>query len=232
MTTKMAQFHLAFPVRDLEEARAFYVGVVGCEMGRETDRHLDFNMFGHHVVAHIAPPQAASPSEFDGHEVPVPHFGLNLDQDEWSALADRFKQNRANFREYPHVRLEGQVGEHDTMFVYDPSGNALEFKAFRDPSQAFQLDPNEAAHGTPDNKTVIRPMIEAEVFRVCGDVAEELHATGLLDSVKAIELVNALQGCFRISLDGVRSEDLETIEKIVDVVDQRMSASAPSQVAE
>ena len=133
-----SQFHLAFPVRDLEAARAFYLDVIGCRLGRETANHIDFDMFGHHVVAHLVPEvQKAAPSEFDGHEVPVPHFGLNLDHEDWQELADRLKRSPCHFREYPHVRMVGQVGEHDTLFVYDPSGNALEFKAFKDPSRLF-----------------------------------------------------------------------------------------------
>jgi extradiol dioxygenase family protein len=144
----MAQFHLAFPVRDLEEARAFYKNLIGCSEGRATWNHVDFNMFGHHVVAHLAPNGAgdAIPSEFDGREVPVPHFGLNLEWTEWEQLAKRLETGGANFRDRPHVRLEGKIGEHATLFVYDPSGNALEFKAFRDPTQCFQIDPADLEH--------------------------------------------------------------------------------------
>jgi hypothetical protein len=150
--TAVAQFHLAFPVRDLDEARKFYLGLIGCIEGRATWNHVDFNMFGHHVVAHLAPdgPGKAIPSEFDGREVPVPHFGLNLEWAEWEGLAARLKAGGANFRDPPHIRLRGKVGEHGSMFVYDPSGNALEFKAFRDPRQCFEIDPAEveaeAAH--------------------------------------------------------------------------------------
>ena len=143
----IAQFYLAFPVRDLEEARGFYLGLIGCTEGRATWNHVDFNMFGHHVVAHLAVdgPGKAIPSEFDGREVPVPHFGLNLEWTEWESLAERLKTGGANFRDPPHIRLRGKVGEHGSLFVYDPSGNALEFKAFRDPTQCFQLDPEEVA---------------------------------------------------------------------------------------
>jgi uncharacterized protein len=216
MTT--AQFHLAFPVRSLEEARIFYLEAIGCTMGREDQNHLDFNMFGHHVVAHIAPEQnALGRSQFDGHEVPIPHFGLNLEADAWAELAARLKRNRANFREYPHVRMAGQVGEHDTMFVYDPSGNALEFKSFRDPLHVFTIDPNQP-HTTPDERTVIRPMIEAEVFRTCGAVQEDLVAAGLLDSLKAFELVASLKRAFRIELDDVTMQDLSSITSIVETI--------------
>lgn len=148
-----AQFHLAFPVRDLQEARAFYVGVIGCAEGRSDVNHVDFNMFGHHVVAHIAPENQGDEaiSKFDGRDVPIPHFGLNLEWDEWEQLAERLQQSGARFRDLPHVRLKGRVGEHASLFVYDPSGNALEFKAFRDPSQVFTRDPldESPAPGAP-----------------------------------------------------------------------------------
>lgn len=138
-----AQFHLAFPVRDLQEARSFYIDVIGCTEGRATSNHVDFNMFGHHVVAHVAPenPDKETISQFDGRDVPIPHFGLNLAWDEWEQLAERLEQSGARFRDLPHIRLKGRVGEHASLFVYDPSGNALEFKAFRDPSQVFSRDP-------------------------------------------------------------------------------------------
>lgn len=152
-----AQFHLAFPVRDLQEARAFYVGVIGCTEGREDINHVDFNMFGHHVVAHIAPasPDHEMISKFDGRDVPIPHFGLNLEWDEWEQLAERLRQSGARFRDPPHVRLQGRVGEHASLFVYDPSGNALEFKAFRDPSKVFALDPLDG-EPAPENPTAKR----------------------------------------------------------------------------
>jgi extradiol dioxygenase family protein len=145
----VAQFHLAFPVCDLAEARAFYLNVIGCSEGRSTSNHVDFNMFGHHVVAHLinGGPAAPTASEFDGREVPVPHFGLNLSWSEWEALAARLERAGARFRDPPHVRLKGKVGEHATLFVFDPSGNALEFKAFRDPNQCFQLDPDDHEEG-------------------------------------------------------------------------------------
>lgn len=149
-----AQFHLAFPVRDLQEARTFYLDVIGCTEGRSTSNHVDFDMFGHHVVAHIAPERPGSSdheqlSKFDGRDVPIPHFGLNLAWDEWEQLADRLEQSGARFRDRPHVRLQGRVGEHASLFVYDPSGNALEFKAFRDPSQVFALDPDPSEPAKP-----------------------------------------------------------------------------------
>src|SRR5688572_2148504 len=108
---RRAQFHLAFPVRDLEESRAFYVDVIGCTVGRATSNHIDFDMFGHHVVAHLAPdgPAKTSMSEFDGNDVPVPHFGLNLEWDEWQELAKRLTDKGARFRDPPHVRLKGRI---------------------------------------------------------------------------------------------------------------------------
>jgi len=140
----VAQFHLAFPVRDLDEAKTFYTEVIGCTVGRVTWNHIDFNMYGHHVVAHISTEaMQAVMGEFDGHDVPVPHFGLNLTRNEWQQLSERLTKGGARFRELPHTRLKGKVGEHSTLFVYDPSGNALEFKTFHDPEQAFAIDPAE-----------------------------------------------------------------------------------------
>jgi len=212
----IAQFHLAFPVRDLGEAKAFYLGIVGCTLGRETSNHVDFNMFGHHVVAHLAAQALrASPSEFDGHEVPVPHFGLNLDPATWAVLADRLKRSRCNFREYPHTRLAGQVGEHDTLFVYDPSNNALEFKSFRDPSQVFAIDAGHpAAPPPPDSAPVLRPRIEAVIHRTRGSVEESLLASGFVDSVGAIELVSALQQDLGVPLD-LELRDVATVASLV-----------------
>jgi len=220
------QFHLAFPVRDLEEARAFYIGVLGCGEGRSTWNHIDLDMFGHHVVAHIVPggPREAAPSEFDGHEVPVPHFGLNLSVEDWRSLADRLKGSKVRFREYPHLRLVGQVGEHHSLFVYDPSGNALEFKAFRNPSHVFTVDPNEATYAAPANRDVIRPRIEASIHRICGHVEEQLVAAGLMDSVRAMELVTALQQEFRVALSEATLADMTTVTRVVDLVDRAMTA--------
>ena len=130
-------FHLAFPVRDLEEAREFYAGLLGCPTGRESGEWIDFNLYGHQIVAHLAPPEAAvSTNKVDGEDVPVRHFGVILGWDEWEALAQRL-QGRVRFIIEPGIRFKGQVGEQATMFFKDPSGNALEFKAFRDPGQVF-----------------------------------------------------------------------------------------------
>ena len=134
----IAQFHLAFPVRDLDEARAFYGDVLGCPQGRSDTMYQDFDFFGHHLVAHIAAgDQPLHASKFDGEAVPVPHFGMNLDRTAWETLARRLKDAGVRFHEEPHLRLKDKPGQHVTMFLFDPSGNALEFKSFDDPAQTF-----------------------------------------------------------------------------------------------
>lgn len=134
-------FHLAVPVHDLAAARDFYGRRMGCAEGRSSDVWVDFDFFGHQLVAHLDParqPQAAEiRNEVDGHEVPVPHFGIVLGWDRWHALAARLKAEGQRFELEPGIRFAGQVGEQATMFFYDPSGNALEFKAFKDPSRLF-----------------------------------------------------------------------------------------------
>ncbi len=132
-------FHLAFPVHDLAAARAFWGGVIGCREGRSSDEWIDFDFYGHQIVAHLAPgarAEAAS-NAVDGHDVPVPHFGIVLALDDWQALADRLTAAGTQFAIPPHIRFAGQVGEQATMFFRDPSGNAVEMKAFADPSQLF-----------------------------------------------------------------------------------------------
>ena len=132
-------FHLAFPVHDLSAARAFYGGLLGCPEGRSSSEWIDFNLYGHQVVAHLAPDQTrlAVTNAVDGDNVPVRHFGVVLSMVEWQALADKLKNAGQNFIIEPHVRFKGQVGEQATMFFLDPSGNALEFKAFKDMSSLF-----------------------------------------------------------------------------------------------
>ena len=132
-------FHLAFPVRDLAEAREFYGGVLGCEEGRSSEHWIDYNLYGHQIVAHLAPAEnfKKHTNEVDGDAVPVPHFGVILPLEEWRALADKLQSKGVEFIIEPHIRFKGQPGEHATMFFLDPSGNALEFKAFADFSQIF-----------------------------------------------------------------------------------------------
>ncbi len=138
MSSRITQFHLAFPVRDLDEARRFYGGVLGCPQGRSDVSYQDFDFFGHHLVAHIADAdQPLHGGRFDGEAVPVPHFGMNLDRVSWESLARRLKDADVDFHEEPHLRLKGKPGQHVTMFLFDPSGNALEFKSFDDPEQTF-----------------------------------------------------------------------------------------------
>ncbi len=134
------RFHIAFPVDDLAAARAFYGGVLGCGEGRSSAEWVDFDLYGHQVVAHLAPDEArrAGPTNpVDGHAVPVRHFGLILAWGAWEALRDRLTASDADFIIAPYVRFAGGAGEQATMFVRDPAGNALEFKAFRDEAQIF-----------------------------------------------------------------------------------------------
>ena len=135
----LTPFHIAFPVDDLAAARAFYGQVLGCPEGRSSDQWIDFDLFGHQIVAHQAPPRAdaAHVNPVDGHDVPVPHFGVVLDLPRFHALAERLKAAGIGFVIPPHTRFEGQVGEQATMFFLDPAGNALEFKAFADMDQLF-----------------------------------------------------------------------------------------------
>ena len=132
------RFHLAFPVRDLAEARAFYGGLLGCPEGRSSPEWVDFDFYGHQIVAHLAEPDgAAATNPVDGEDVPVRHFGAILGLPEWQALADRLTAAGTRVLIAPQVRFKGQPGEQATMFFLDPSGNALEFKAFADPAQLF-----------------------------------------------------------------------------------------------
>ncbi|TDT18360.1 hypothetical protein BDK89_3980 [Ilumatobacter fluminis] len=132
------RFHLAFPVHDLAAARRFYGEVLGCPEGRSADHWVDFDLYGHQIVAHLtaqAGDRVTNP--VDGDDVPVPHFGLLLTPDDWRTLADRLEAAAVDFVIEPHTRFAGEPGEQSTMFVLDPSGNALEFKAFADDSMVF-----------------------------------------------------------------------------------------------
>jgi len=134
-------FHLAFPVHDLAAAREFYGELLGCEEGRSADTWVDYNFFGHQIVAHVTPTAETVRPEsnpVDGHDVPVPHFGVVLPWEDWEQLADKLKAAEITFVIEPYVRFAGQTGEQATMFFLDPSGNALEFKAFRDPDELFR----------------------------------------------------------------------------------------------
>ena len=135
----LSPFHLAFPVTSLARARAFYGQLLGCSEGRASDQWVDFDFFGHQIVAHLAPAEAGHPgsSAVDGHNVPVRHFGVVLAMPEWETLADRLRAADTRFVIEPYVRFKGQVGEQATMFFMDPCGNALEFKAFAERSQLF-----------------------------------------------------------------------------------------------
>jgi extradiol dioxygenase family protein len=134
-------FHLAFPVRDIAEARAFWGGVIGCPEGRSAADWVDFDFYGHQIVAHLAPvPPAEVSNPVDGHDVPVPHFGIVLEMPDWQALANRLTAAGTEFVIEPHVRFPGRPGEQATMFFRDPSGNAIEMKAFADLGQLFARD--------------------------------------------------------------------------------------------
>ena len=137
--TERPRFHLAFPVNDLAKTRSFYTGLLGCPEGRSSDDWVDFDFFGHQIVAHLSPDDAGHKAHnlVDGDEVPVRHFGAILAMDQWRALAARLKDAQMRFIIEPDIRLEGEVGEQATVFVLDPSGNALEFKAFADDSRIF-----------------------------------------------------------------------------------------------
>jgi uncharacterized protein len=131
-------FHLAFPVTDLDAARTFYGSILGCPEGRSSPEWIDFNLFGHQIVCHLAPSRGeVHHNEVDSHDVPVPHFGVVLEWDQFDGFAERLKNQHVQFVIEPCIRFAGLVGEQATMFFLDPSGNALEFKAFADPTQLF-----------------------------------------------------------------------------------------------
>jgi extradiol dioxygenase family protein len=139
--TTLTPFHIAFPVDDLAAARHFYGQVLGCPEGRSSDQWIDFDLFGHQIVAHLIAGRGQSDRQGDNpvdvHDVPVPHFGVVLEMGQWQKLADRLTAAGVGFVIEPYIRFKGQVGEQATMFFCDPAGNALEFKAFSDMSQLF-----------------------------------------------------------------------------------------------
>jgi len=132
----MNPFHLAIQVRDIAEARDFYLNIMGCSEGRSDQKWVDFNFYGHQLVCHVNPALseenkvAAIKNPVDGHGVPVPHFGVVLEMSDWVALAEKLKQQGIKFEIEPYIRFKGQTGEQATMFFFDPSGNAIEIKAF------------------------------------------------------------------------------------------------------
>lgn len=132
-------FHVAFPVISLEETRYFYETILGCTVGRTSEHWIDFNLFGHQVTAHLCSQnsQEVSTNLVDGKQVPVQHWGVILDMKEWQILSEKLKKSQISFVIEPYIRFKGEVGEQATMFFLDPSGNALEFKAFRDDQSIF-----------------------------------------------------------------------------------------------
>jgi uncharacterized protein len=132
-------FHLAFPVRDIAETHRFYTEVVGCKVGRRAEKWIDFNFFGHQISAHLKPEELspAKKNEVDGDQVPVRHFGAILEWSQWESMAERLEFQGIEFIIEPHIRFQGEVGEQATMFFLDPSGNALEFKSFKNFDQIF-----------------------------------------------------------------------------------------------
>ncbi len=139
MTQAIALFHLAFPVNDLAQARQFYGQLLGCPEGRSSPNWIDFNFYGHQIVAHLSPDECTpvSTSQVDHEDVPVRHFGAILPMVEWQQLSQKLRAAGTQFIIEPQIRFQGQVGEQATMFFLDPCGNALEFKSFADMSQVF-----------------------------------------------------------------------------------------------
>ncbi len=137
--TKLSPFHIAIPVHNLEECRQFYGEVLECDEGRSSEQWVDFNLFGHQLVIHYKPKteEAIHANPVDGHQVPVPHYGVVLPWEDFDPFAKKLKSKGVQFIIEPYIRFEGQVGEQATMFFNDPAGNALEFKAFKNIDQLF-----------------------------------------------------------------------------------------------
>lgn len=137
--TEIRPFHLAFPVDDLEAAREFYKGLLGCGEGRSSEDWVDFDFYGHQIVAHLAPEETgpAKKNAVDGHGVPCRHFGIVMTMEDWQEMADRLTAANMDFIIEPYIRFEGQPGEQATMFFSDPAGNAVELKAFKNLDQLF-----------------------------------------------------------------------------------------------
>ena len=132
-------FHLAFPINDISETKSFYKKILGCKIGREDLKWVDFDFFGHQLSAHVKPDELKNTKKnaVDGKDVPVRHFGVILEWGAWHSLSEKLKENNISFIIEPYIRFEGEIGEQATMFFLDPSGNALEFKSFKDPEQIF-----------------------------------------------------------------------------------------------
>ncbi len=140
MSIPLTPFHVAVPVDDLPAARAFYGNILGCEEGRSSDTWIDFNLYGHQFVVHYkssSGKETLHSNPVDGHDVPVPHYGVVLRWEDWEALAQKLQATETTFIIEPYIRFKGLPGEQATMFLYDPAGNALEFKAFKDMNQLF-----------------------------------------------------------------------------------------------
>ncbi|MEC9448205.1 MAG: VOC family protein [Candidatus Neomarinimicrobiota bacterium] len=137
---KLQPFHLAFPVHDLSEAKEFYTKILGCTLGRSSEHWIDFNLFGHQVVAHLNPDELSKTktSNVDDKQVPVRHFGIILEWEKWQQFSIELKEKGVEFIIEPYIRFKGEIGEQATMFFLDPSGNALEFKSFKDPKMIFK----------------------------------------------------------------------------------------------
>ena len=137
---KLQPFHLAFPVHDLSEAKEFYTKILGCTLGRSSEHWIDFNLFGHQVVAHLNPDELSKTktSNVDDKQVPVRHFGIILEWEKWLQFSIELKEKGVEFIIEPYIRFKGEIGEQATMFFLDPSGNALEFKSFKDPEMIFK----------------------------------------------------------------------------------------------
>ena len=136
--SKLQPFHLAIPVKELDATRTFYNTTLNCQEGRSSDRWVDLDFYGHQLVLHIADHAGQdNHNSVDGHEVPIPHFGVVLTMEDWEDLADRLKKHGMQFIVDPYIRFKGEAGEQATMFFKDPSGNSLEFKAFQNIDQLF-----------------------------------------------------------------------------------------------
>lgn len=141
--SKLAPFHLAIPVSDLLQTKDFYIKTLGCKTGRTSEKWVDLDFFGHQLVLHLVKNEThttnnnAGHNPVDGHQVPVPHFGIVLEWNDWHKFAEKLRDEKISFVIEPYIRFAGHIGEQATMFFYDPSGNALEFKAFKDITQLF-----------------------------------------------------------------------------------------------